>query len=72
MDVKTLRERAAEHRNRADEAKDYAVKESHLFLAEIYDEEADELAQLAQLGVDLRPGWIWSRKDIKHLNGSGG
>lgn len=43
MDVNELRERAAEHRRRAEQSKDHAVKDSHHLLAELYEEEADEL-----------------------------
>jgi len=43
MDVDALREQAASCRRNAEKAQDSAVKESLLILAQIYDEEADEL-----------------------------
>jgi len=43
MDANALREQAAECRQHAEKAKDRAVKDSLLFLAQVYDEEAEEL-----------------------------
>ncbi|HXW21327.1 MAG TPA: hypothetical protein VEK14_00285 [Rhodomicrobium sp.] len=48
MDVNTLREQAAACRRNAETAYDTAVKESLLFLARVYDEEADELESRQQ------------------------
>ena len=42
MDLQMLREQAASCRSRAESAEDSAVKDSFLFLAQVYDEEADE------------------------------
>ena len=43
MDVKSLREKAAEHRRHAANARDHAVRDSHELLARILEEEADAL-----------------------------
>ena len=43
MDAKSLREKAAEHRRHAKDAKDEAVKHSHEFLARVLEDEAEAL-----------------------------
>lgn len=43
MDAKTLRKRAAEFRRKAKLAQDSWVRDSFRFLADVYEEEAEEL-----------------------------